>query len=169
MYEKTIKLKHTEQAARVDVETGEVKLYGTSKKLPPGYSLVKYKEFAIYNITANRLLEDYLSNTELAVLHKMITRANFKNNSLQPLNNDTSIRLLSEEFKISINTVPKLFKRLYKIGVYAQLNVSEIEGDKEHWILNPYISWRGRIKKDSLFSYFENTQITALVKAGANN
>jgi hypothetical protein len=167
-YKKEVKLKHNERAAKVNIETGELIEIEQNKKLPPGYSIVKYKEFAVYNLAANRILEDYLSNIELAVLHKMITRANFLSNSLQPLNNDTSIRMLSEEFKISINTVPKLFKKLFKFGVYAQLKISEVEGDKEYWILNPYISWRGRLKKDSLFVYFENTQITALVKAATN-
>ena len=115
------------------------------------------------NLEMTKKLEKYFSNLELAVIFKMVNRVEFNSNSLQPLNNDTSIRTLASEFNISVNSVPKLFKKLFELGVYAQLNISENSEAKQYWILNPYIFWRGRLKNDSCFEYFKNTDITKLL------
>ena len=34
---------------------------------------------------------------------------------------------------------------------------------KEYWVLNPNISWKGRLKDDSIFKHFSNTDISKLI------
>jgi len=100
----------------------------------------------------------------LSVVLKMISRCEFRTNSLKPLNDTTSIRLLADEFNLSVNTVPKVLKRLYDFGVYMQLRIVEDNEESNYWVLNPYIFWRGKLKDDSLFLTFSNTDLAKLLK-----
>jgi hypothetical protein len=167
-YEKTIKLKHHERPAIIDTSTGEIievedKTSIRSNNIPDGKSKLDYKEFGILNLDLTRKLKKYFNETEIYVIFEMINRTEFNTNSLKPLNNDLSIRTLSEEFNVNRSKLPKVLKRLFDMGVYAQLKISENSETKEYWILNPYIFWRGRLKNDSCFEYFKNTDITKLL------
>lgn len=165
MYTQEVKLENNQKVAIINTETGEI-IKTPSKRpnnLPNGKSKLNYVEFGMLNLRSSRILEKYFSNLELSIIFKMITRCSFNTNSLQPLSNNTSIRALSEEFNISINSVPKIFDKLYQMGVYLQLNIYESNGEKEYWVLNPNIFWRGRMTNDSIFSHFLNTDITKLL------
>lgn len=165
MYTKQITLNHNELPARVNQETGEVKVIkNRPNNIPEGKSLLNYKKFGMLNIELSKKLEKYFSNTELSIILKLINRCEIKTNSLRPFNDDTSIRVLAEEFNLSTTTVPKLFKRLFDLGVYLQIKISEDSQVNEYWVLNPHIFWRGKLKDDSLFTRFENTDITKLLK-----
>lgn len=165
MYTANFKLYDNEIPAKIDLHTGEVKkITRKSNNLPPGTSKLNYKEFGILNIELTSILEGILTNTEISILFKMISRCYFNTNSLAPLSNQTTIRELSEIFNISKNHVSKIFSKLFKLGVYAQFNISENAQEKEYWILNPYIFWRGRTIKDSIFENFKNTAISKLIK-----
>jgi hypothetical protein len=48
------------------------------------------------------------------------------------------------------------------LGVYAHIRIHETE-ISEYWILNPYISWKGKLKSDSIFVQFANTKISKLL------
>jgi len=165
MYEKTIKLRENEVAAKLNIETGEVSEVATRKNnIPSGKSKLNYEKFGMLNIDASKRLEKHLSNIELSVVLKMISRCEFRTNSLKPLNDTTSIRLLADEFNLSVNTVPKVLKRLYDFGVYMQLRIVEDNEESNYWVLNPYIFWRGKLKDDSLFLTFSNTDLAKLLK-----
>lgn len=165
MYTREIKLKHNELPAKINRETGEITelSYSNNRTIPDGKSKLNYKEFGMVNMQVTKKLEQYLSHTEMSILFRLIDRCNFNSNSLQPLNDSTSIRTLAEEFNLSTHTVPKVFNKLFKMGVYMQLKISEDEETKEYWVLNPYIFWRGRIKNDSLFITFANTDVAKLL------
>ena len=165
MYSQTIKLKDNELPAKVNVETGEIKEVTNKKNnIPEGKSKLGYANFGMLNIELTSKLEKYFSNIEISVIFKMINRCEFNTNSLKPFNNETSVRILSQEFNIGVNQVNKVFKRLFQLGVYLQLSICENDEEIEYWVLNPNIFWKGRLKQDSIFDHFRNTDITRLLK-----
>ena len=159
-YEQVLNLKHHEKAAKINTETGQItELPKRMNNIPKGKRLVNQKNFSKVNLDVIPLLKNKLSNIELGIVFQMIGLAEYNTNSLKPLNNDTTVRELSEKFGIGINQVKKNFKNLFDLGVYAQLSIAREDGN-EFWILNPYISFKGKTAEDSLFDNFSNTQIT---------
>lgn len=149
-----------ERPAKIDMETGEVtEIADRVNNIPVGKRVVKQKNFSKINIDVIPILRDNLSNIELGIVLQMIGIAEYNTNSLKPLNNDTTVRELSERFGVGINQVKKNFKNLFDLGVYAQLSIARKDGN-EFWILNPYISFKGGTAEDSNFF---NTQITKLL------
>jgi hypothetical protein len=164
-YEKLVKLKHHEAAAKINLETGEVTKIPDSKKnnVPKGKTLVNQKDFSKVNNKVIPFLRDNLSNTELSIIFQMIGLTEFNTNSLKPLSNETALKDLAEQFDVGINQVKKYFKNLFDLGVYAQFKIAK-NGEKEFWILSPYISFKGNTAEDSIFTNFEGTKIEKFVK-----
>lgn len=159
-YEQVVKLHHDEKVVKVNVVTGElVEITKRVNNIPKGKRVVKQTNFSKVNIDVIPLLKNKLSNIELGIVFQMIGLAEYNTNSMKPLNNDTTVRELSERFGVGINQVKKNFKNLFDLGVYAQLSIAREDGN-EFWILNPYISFKGKTAEDSLFDNFQNTQIT---------
>lgn len=164
-YIKELKLQDNEIPAKINQETGElIVIKQRPNNIPEGKSLLDYNKFGMLNIELSKKLEKFFSNTELSIIFKLINRCEFKTNSLKPFNDETSIRILAEEFNVSTTTVPKVFKKLFDMGVYLQIKISEDSQVNEYWVLNPYIFWRGKLKDDSLFLRFSNTDISKLLK-----
>ena len=92
----------------------------------------------------------------------MISIADFNSNSLEPLSDELSLRDLSNALNINKNKVRLITNKLYKYGVYLSIKVYE-NHEKEYWVLNPSISWKGRLIKDSIFEHFKNTIITKIL------
>ena len=117
-----------------------------------------------YTRSWNYLL-DVLSPIELKIAIKMSTIADMNTNSLEPLNDTTSIRELAETFGISVNTVPKAFEKLLYHGVYATFEYTHYKnGLTKTWIFNPYISFKGKLIKSDIKELFDNTIIAKLFK-----
>lgn len=166
-YTQEVKLNHNESAARVDNETGEVVFIKKRiNNLPEGKSPLKYKNFALVNEQALKILKRKLTNEELGVILYMISLANFNSNSLKPLNNETSSVVLSDIFGVDRRRVKSMFNKFYELGVYNSYNtfsVTESES-KTYWILSPYISWKGKLVDDSIFYDFSDTELAKLLK-----
>jgi hypothetical protein len=159
MYEVTIKLEDNEKPAKVNTETGEVII--TNKKLnniPEDKQIQKFEEFNKVNSKAVRFLETVLSNEELGIVFKMINRADYETNVMLPLNDDSSYREISNEFGINKNKVSAIFKKLFDLGVYAQVKVAN-GINSEYWTLSPYVAWKGKFIEKSISIYFYNTII----------
>jgi len=158
-YEQTIKLRHDERPAKVNERTGEVRVIRRAiNNLPKGKTILKQENFAKVNVKTIPYLIEECSKVELAIILQMVGKAEFNTNSLKPLSNDTTVRDLSEEFNISKNDVKRTFEHLYNLGVYASLKICK--GDsKEVWILNPYISFKGKLADDALVANFRDTKI----------
>jgi hypothetical protein len=158
-------LNHDEIPAAVNKESGEIRLVHRPKNnLPKDKTKLDYDEFGMLNLDVTRRLKKYFNQTEIYVIFEMINRAEFGTNSLRPLNDDLSARQLAEEFSVNKNKIMSVLSKLFEMGVYAQFKVSENATAKEYWILNPYIFWRGRIKTDSIFKYFAQTDIAKLFR-----
>lgn len=162
-YTQSVELNNNETLAKVNTETGEITTFQSNKrKLPEGTQKLKYNNFSIVNNESIIKLKELLTNEELGVVIHMISIADFNSNSLEPLSNELSLRELSAILNINKNRVKTIIGKLYKCGVYLSIKVYE-DHEKEYWVLNPAISWKGRLIKDSIFTHFKNTMITKIL------
>lgn len=164
MYTTEVKLNHNEIPAKINMETGEVlTISKRPNNIPEGKSKLDYDNFSIINNDMLRVLFDECNGSEIKVILHMVYMSEFGNNSLKPLNDELSHRELGKIFNLDHKTIKTILTRLKYMGVYLQLNITEVDGAKEYWVLNPYISWKGRLKNDSLFITFANTRIVKLL------
>jgi len=166
-YKKIITLNHNEVAAKINKETGEIiEIKNSTRKnnIPEGKTVFIADEyFAKAYEKAWAYLVDNLSLVEIKIALKMSTMIEMNTNALNPLDDKTSIRGLSEHFGISINSVKKAFKHLFDIGVYASFRYSHYKrGIVDEWIFNPYISFKGKLIESDIKNLFDKTEIGKL-------
>ena len=165
MYIQEVKLQHNESIMILNKNTGEaVELVSKTKSnnIPVDKSKLSYQHFNIVNSDLFKKLNKYFTMEELGIIAYMASIAEFNTNSLKPLCDDTSLRELGDIFNTSKDRVGKIFTKLFRFGVYLQIKVYKNEL-KEYWVLNPNISWKGRLKDDSIFKHFSNTDISKLI------
>lgn len=159
-YKQTSTYNHDEVPARKSLKTGRFQeLKKKDSTIPEGKRLVVQEDFSKLGKKCVPFLKKCLSHEEISIVFQMIGIAEYGTNSLKPLNNDTTIRELSEQFGVGKNQVNKYFKNLFDLGVYAQFKIAK-SGEKEFWILNPHISFQGRTAEDSLYDNFKGTKLT---------
>lgn len=164
MYTTQVKLNHNEVPAKINMETGEVlTISKRPNNIPEDKSKLDYTNFSMINHDMLRVLIDECNGNELKVIIHMVYMSEFNTNSLRPLNDELSYRELGKIFNLDHKTIKGIFTKLKYLGVYLQLNITEVDGAKEYWVLNPYISWKGKLKSDSLFITFTNTRIVRLL------
>jgi hypothetical protein len=166
MYNTTLNLKDSEVPAKLDKETGElieVQDYNKINNVPDNKFRIKYTKFSCVSTKAQEVCMDIFTNEELGVIYKMIAITDFNSNSLAPLNDDTSCRMLAEEFGINKNKVGVIFKKLFDWGVYAQMKIAA-DKTNEYWILNPYLAYKGKLVEDRLMIHFAQTKLSKLIK-----
>lgn len=165
-YKKTINLKHDEIAAKINARTGEVfELVSRSNNLPSNKEIFfKQGTFVKHYDKAWDLLLSQLSDVELRVVLKMSRLARMNSNSLAPLDNDTSERALASEFQVNRRIVGKTFRKLYSLGVYGSFKFTDANSEeKEYWVLNPYISFKGKTINKGIADLFRKSMITLFV------
>lgn len=165
MYEKKVRLNDNEQLYKVNHDTGElVEIKDRKNNIPTGKEkFIADELFAKSYDKAWVYMYDKLSAVEIKIALKMSTMTEFNTNSLNPLDDNTSMRGLAEFFNISINSVKKSFKNLMDIGVYASFRYSHYKrGIVTEWIFNPYISFRGKLIESDIKTLFDNTKIGRL-------
>jgi hypothetical protein len=163
-YQVQLGLLHNEIPAKVNQETGDVTIIHKKNKLPEGKRLSMQNYFAKVETRLLPYFNDVFNNNEISIIYKMIQMSEFETNALKPLNNDTTIKELSETFNIGKNQVKKYFDHLFKIGVYAQFKIYK-DNKKEYWILNPNIAFKGKTGEESIYKLFEGTQIQKYLKS----
>lgn len=162
-YTTSVTLKHNQKPAYEDMETGEYKtLTRRPANIPVGMQKLKYKSFSILNGNFIPKVGHFFSNEELGVIFHMISIADFNTNSMKPLCDDLSIRDKAVYLNIKKDKVKVITDKLFKMGVYLSIKVYENE-EKEYWVLNPNISWKGRLVQDSIFLHFQETAISKLL------
>lgn len=164
-YEQVYKLKHNESPAKIDLETGEVKVLAKVKSedcsghksdssivwQPNGQFSKSYTKSWMY-------LDKVLKPHEYKVAHKLAMKAEAFTNSLKPLNDDSVISILVEELGIGKNQIKPVLKRLFDLGVYGRFEVAEPNMPyTKYWILNPYLSFNGRVVEKSIADLFKGT------------
>jgi len=137
---------------------------GRKNNIPDGKQLHMVKEF--YSKSYERswdYLLDHLTPVELKIVIKMGNMAEINTNSLAPLDDTTTLKSLADFFGVGKNHIKIALKNLFKIGVYASFKYSHYRrGPVEEWILNPYVSFKGKLAQSDIAKLFVNTDIAKL-------
>lgn len=162
-YSAIVKLKHNESPAKYNNETSEITVQSTVNNIPQGKKLQKYDSYNKVNSKALEYLQAVLTNEELGIVFKTIQKCDYETNVMIPLSDSSSYRELAEEFGINKDKVPKIFSKLFKLGVYAHTRVAN-GFQSEYWTLNPYIAWKGKFIEPSIAVYFDKTIIAKSIR-----
>ena len=160
-YKKTIKLEHDEIPAKVNLVSGEIiTLEDKVSKFKEGYERVngsKTRWSRTYN-KAWALLAELTNDREFKVAHRLAVRANFRDNSLCPLDDEMSCTELGEELGVNRKEVDSIIKKLFRLGVIGKWEVYEAhEVHKKYWVFNPYLSFNGNYEESGMRNLFKNT------------
>ena len=161
-YERTIKLKDNEAPVILNKDTGEIKEIRTIfNSMPEGKEhWMKNEKFVKMFSYSWKYLTMRLNSDELKVLVIMTLMVEPGTNALTPLNDEVSMLQLQSVFGIERRKMPNILKKLFDIGVYAKFEVSKItEGYKKYWILNPYVSFKGRLIDSEIIKLFYDTEV----------
>lgn len=161
-YERLLRLKHNEVAAKVNLETREVTVMKKRpNNIPDNREVFNPNGLFKKSYTKSWLyLSKNLNPFQFRIAFELALMAKANTNSLEPLNDDTTILQLVEKFGISRNKVKPLFKKLFDIGVYGKFEVSDRDcAYKKYWILNPYLSFSGKLIHSGISDLFLGTPI----------
>ena len=162
MYVRKLNLKDNEIAAKVNAETGEITTLKTVlSSLPDNHEvwLPNSSFHKTYEATWNFLIKE-LKSDELKVVTIMSLMASANTNSLSPLNEELPITSLADYFKLDRSKIKKILNRLFDIGVFAKFEVSKTDVPyTKYWILNPYVSFKGKLVNSDIARLFHGTLI----------
>jgi len=162
MYTRNLKLKDNEIPAKINLETGEIlEVRNMFNSMPEGKELwLKNEKFSKMFSYSWKFLSTALNSDELKALVVMSLMTQAGTNSIPPLNEEVSMLRMEEYFGISRKKLPKIFKNLFDLGVFAKFEVAtEEEPYKKYWILNPYISFKGRLIDSDIARLFYGTRV----------
>jgi len=162
-YIEEVPLYHHQSILVVDKNTGEVTTPNSRpfKSLPEGFEI--HLPDAVFD-KAYRVSRDFLLDNLNCFEHyaacKLIRRADAFTNSVQPLSDKIPVKELAGVLEVSRNKVRPVLKKLFDLGVYGKFEVAE-EGKPytKYWIINPYISFNGRLIRSDIRRLFDNTPI----------
>lgn len=161
-YTTELRLKSNEVAAKINLTTGETTTVSKKVNNLPNDKEVFLPEgvFRKDYTKSWEFLDKVLTPLEFKVVAKLCRMAKMNTNSLEPLNDDTTIQVIAKEFSIGRNKVTPLFKKLFDLGVYAKFEVSKPDLPyTKYWILNPYLSFSGKLIHSDIAKLFHNTII----------
>lgn len=156
---KQIKLQDNEIAAKIDQTTGEViMIKDYSNNIPSGKSIWKngfYRQPSVYGL---EWMDKELSDIQIRIVNNLIRKMG-KDNTLEPLSDDSSIEEVASFLNVSKDTIKRHIKIIYDKGVYGKFEVSKTnKGYSKHWILNPYISTSSKLVNDTITNLFKGTE-----------
>ena len=164
-YDVKVSLGHHESLAKIDKVTGEITEVRTKKKAltKEGDGLVK-PDFGLFTRTYTdtwRVLHKDMTSLEFACACRLSLYAKAFTNSLMPLSDKASLVEKSDMLGVSVNMVGKVSARLYGFGVYGKwengIEIKEGEEYKKYWVLNPYLSYNGRVIDESILDLFKDS------------
>jgi len=164
MYKKEISFADNEIPAKINKETGELVLVESKKNnIPEGKRTFGVDEVGWRKSFDHSwdFLETVLSDLELRVVSKLCRMAKMNTNSLEPLDDATTQINIAEHFNIDHRKSKKLFEKLFDLGIYARFDVKKEEIPyTKYWILNPYLSFGGRLIQSDIAELFKGTKLT---------
>lgn len=161
-YTATIPLYHNEEAAAINLETGALRtLPKKTNNIPEGKEVFEPDGIFQKNYTKSwKFLRSKLTPFEFSVAFELAMMAKANTNSLEPLNDETTVNQLVSRFSISRNKVKPLFAKLFKLGVYGKFEVyDKTKPYTKHWVLNPYLSFSGKLIYSDIAKLFSGTEI----------
>lgn len=162
MYTTEFKLKDNESPAKINKETGELtELKNRPNNMPEGKQVFEPDTIFKKDYTVSwSYLKANLSHLELSAAIGLSLLAKANTNSLEPINDKTALSDLSELLGISKNKISKVLDKLFKYGVYGKFEVHNITKPyTKYWILNPYLSFSGKLISSDIAALFNDTLI----------
>lgn len=162
MYNKEIKLNDNELPAKINSETGEVTVIDTvsHKRNPDAVVFEPQAKFSKHYDKSWQYLYYRTSPLEYKVATFIAMKAKPFTNSLEPLNDDTSVRELAAYCDISTGKVKPTFDKLFDLGVFGKFEVvDESKNHTRYWILNPYLSVHSKAVDKGIMILFQNTEL----------
>lgn len=157
-----LKLGDSEALYRIDKSTGEVKeVKHRPNNIPVGKMLFEPNaNFKKDYVNSWRFLNQVLKPIEYTAAHSLAMKAKAHTNSLEPLNDETTLRELVEELGVSINKVKPILKRLFDFGVYGRFEAAKPDVPyTKYWILNPYLTMSSKLAYSDIAELFRGTHV----------
>ncbi len=161
-YDVKVSLQHNEVAATINKETGEIKeIRKGYNNIPDDREIFEPQALFKKDYTVSwRYLSNNLNALEFKAAYNLALMAKANTNSLQPLSDETTYRQLSKILQVSKNKVDKVLKRLFEIGVYGRFEVyDKTKPYTKFWLLNPYLSFDGKLIRSDIANLFQGTEI----------
>ncbi len=161
-YSHTFDLLHNEAPAKINLETGEVKMLTKpmGKSNPDKMKFEPNAQFSKTYTKSWKYLDKVLKPHEFKAAYRLACKAKAFTNSLEPLNDETVLSILVEELGISKNQVKPVLKHLFDLGVYGKFEVADSKNSyTRYWILNPYLSFNGTWIDKTIADLFKDTLI----------
>jgi hypothetical protein len=164
MYTKSISMQDNEIPAVVNQDTGEVKVLGVKPNNIPVDKELFGKEQTEWKKSFTpswKFLDEVLTDLEIRVVMKMCIMAEMNTNSLKPLNDSTTQLTIATMFNIDRRKAKIMFEKFYKLGIYGRFDVyDESQPFTKYWILNPYLSFGGKIIASPIVELFSVSKLT---------
>lgn len=161
-YSVEVGLNHNERVAKINLETGELKVNPIKLNNLPEDSIIFEPDafFKKHYTTSWNYLRNELTNIEFAAALRLAIMAKANTNSLEPLNDNTTLSTLVEVLGVSINKVNTVLKKLFDLGVYGKFEIVDAsKGYTRYWLFNPFLSFSGQIIKSDIANLFKGTKV----------
>lgn len=156
------KFKDGEMLAIYDTYTNKVKdIPRKPNNIPEGKEVFsKDAKFTKSYDKSWEFLTEVLTPKEFLVTKKLCLMANPSDNSLAPMNDESTLVYLAKEVSIHRNHVKKIFDKLFLLGIYGKFKISKPDVQyTNYWVVNPYLSIKTRIMFSDISTLFNNTII----------
>lgn len=112
-----------------------------------------------YNNSWHFLLREF-SPLEVSAVSYLIAMAKMNTGSLEPLDDNTTVKELTFKLNISKNNVNKVLKKLFLYGVYGRFEVYDPNKPyTKYWIINPFLSFAGIYIDTDIVNLFKGTYV----------
>lgn len=170
----TVSLNSNEQVAILNTETGELTTLSSKSKRgrPKGTLKKEGKEVWLPEATfvkhypqSWKWLREHTTDNEFKAAYALAQLAKAYTNSLEPLNDATIIPDLVAATGVSKNLINVTLHKLWKLGVYAKFEVYDPSKPyTKYWILNPYLSFNGKLIDSGIAKLFSGTYVALAYK-----
>ena len=161
-YTTTITLNHEEIPAKINKSTGEfTELTKRPNNIPEGKEIFEPNGLFKKSYTESwKFLNQVTTPIEFKAAYALVMKAQMNTNSLEPLNDETTLNELMEILDVSINKVRPILKTLFELGVYGKFEVYDPSKPyTKYWIINPYLSFSGKLVDSDIARLFRGTRI----------
>lgn len=161
-YTVEVGLTHNESAATVDLETGEINIQSVKvNNVPEDCIVFEPDAFGKKHYTTSwNYLKSETSNIEFAAAIRLSLMAKDNTNSLEPLDDNTTVENLVKVLGVSKNKVNSVLGKLFNLGVYGKFEVVDAEkGYTKYWLFNPFLSFSDKIIKSDIANLFKGTKV----------
>lgn len=166
-YTAELKLEHNERPAKINAETGEVsEIVKRPNNIPEGKQIFEPTAIFKKNYTTSwKWLKANTTHLQFIAAIGLSYLAKANTNSLEPINDETALKDLSELLDISKNRINNVLKKLFELGVYGRFEVRDPDKPyTKYWILNPFLSFSGKLITSDIAELFKGTHIAKAFK-----